>query len=97
MVHVYSGILLSHKMKQNNAACKDVDGPRDCHPERDKWIYTITYTWNIEKMVWINLWINLKESQMQKTNMFTEEGRMGAVRRTVRLSETYIHYSVQNR
>ena len=55
MVQVYNGILLSHKMKWNNVTCNDVDGPRDCHPERDKLIYNITYTCNIEKKVYINL------------------------------------------
>ena len=33
VVHIYSGILLSHKKEQNNATCSNVDGPRDCHTE----------------------------------------------------------------
>ena len=32
-VHIYNGILLSHKKEQNGVICKDVDGPRDCHTE----------------------------------------------------------------
>ena len=33
VVHIYNGILLSHKKEQNGVICKDVDGPRDCHTE----------------------------------------------------------------
>ena len=29
VVHVYNGILLSHKKEQNWIICRDVDGPRD--------------------------------------------------------------------
>ena len=29
VVHIYNGILLSHKKEQNNAICSDMDGPRD--------------------------------------------------------------------
>ena len=31
VVHVYDGILLSHKKEQNNAICSYVNGPRDYH------------------------------------------------------------------
>ena len=37
MAHIYSGILLSYKMKQNGVICSKVDGPRDCHTEWSKW------------------------------------------------------------
>ena len=33
VVHIYTGILFSHKKKQNHAICRDVDGPRDCYTE----------------------------------------------------------------
>ena len=33
VVHIYNGILLSHKKEQNNAICSNMDGPRDCHTE----------------------------------------------------------------
>ena len=55
VVHIYNGILLSHKKEQNSAICRDVDGPRDCHTEsskseREKQIsYNIEYMWNVEK------------------------------------------------
>ena len=32
-VHVYNGILLSHKKEQNNAIYSNMDGPRDRHSE----------------------------------------------------------------
>ena len=31
VAHIYNGLLLSHKKKQNWVICSDVDGPRDCH------------------------------------------------------------------
>ena len=33
MVHVYNGILLSHKKDRNWAICRDVDGPTVCQSE----------------------------------------------------------------
>ena len=32
-VHTYNGILLSHEKEQNNAICRNMDGPRDSHTE----------------------------------------------------------------
>ena len=55
VVHIYNGILLSHKKEQNNAICSNMDGPRDCHTEwsksdRERQIsYVIAYTWNLKK------------------------------------------------
>ena len=42
VVHLYSGMLLSHKIEWNNAICSNMDGPRDYHtkwskPEKDKY------------------------------------------------------------
>ena len=31
VVHIYNGILLSHKKEQNNAICSNIDGTRDSH------------------------------------------------------------------
>jgi len=33
VVHIFNGILLSHKKEQNCAICRDMDGPRDYHAE----------------------------------------------------------------
>ena len=55
MAHIYNGILLSHKKKQNWVICSEVDGPKVCHTEwskseREKQIpYANTYTWNLKK------------------------------------------------
>ena len=55
VVHIYNGILLSHKKELNNVICINMDGPRDCHTEwsmSDTEIqisYDITYIWNLEK------------------------------------------------
>ena len=55
MVHIYNGILLSHKKERNYAICRGVDGPRDSHTEwseserRTNAVYNIAYVWNIEK------------------------------------------------
>ena len=32
-VHIYSGILLSHKIEQNNAICNNMNGPGDCQTD----------------------------------------------------------------
>ena len=36
VLHIYNGILLSHKREQNWVICRDVDGSRDCHTECSK-------------------------------------------------------------
>ena len=33
VVHIYNGILLSHKKERNWVICRDVDGPRDFYTE----------------------------------------------------------------
>ena len=33
VVHIYNGILLSHKKEQNWVICRDMDGPRDLQSE----------------------------------------------------------------
>ena len=55
VVHIYNGILLSHKKRMNNAICSNMDGPRDYHAkwsksDRGRQIsYNITYKWNLKK------------------------------------------------
>ena len=36
VVHIYNGILFSQRKEQNNAICRDMDEPRDCHTEWSK-------------------------------------------------------------
>ena len=51
VVHVYNGILLSHRKEQNNAIYRNMDATRDYHTkwsqsERERQIpYDITYMW----------------------------------------------------
>ena len=52
VIHIYNGILLSHKKEWNDATCSNMDEPRDCHTkgslsqtEKDK--HDITYMWNL--------------------------------------------------
>ena len=33
VVHIYNGILFSHKKQQNNAICSNMYGPRNGHTE----------------------------------------------------------------
>ena len=54
VVHIYNGILLSHKKEWTNAICSNMDGFRDYHTkwsksERETQIpYDITYMWNLK-------------------------------------------------
>ena len=34
VVHIYNGILFSHKKEKDCAICRDLDEPRDCHRVR---------------------------------------------------------------
>ena len=43
MVHIYNGILLSHKKEQNWIIYRDTDGPRDYHFEWSKSEEQISY------------------------------------------------------
>ena len=55
VVHIYNGILFSHKKEWNNAICSNMDGPRDGHTkwsksDRERQIsYDIAYMWNLKK------------------------------------------------
>ena len=65
VVHMYNGILLSHKKEWKWVICGDVEGPRDCQTEwskseREKQIlyidekqilYIDAHTWNLNKLV----------------------------------------------
>ena len=54
VVHIYNGILLSHKKEQNNAICSNMDATRDYHTKCSKSeserqiLYDITYLWNLK-------------------------------------------------
>ena len=55
VVHIYNGLLLSHKKERNCVICSQVDGPRICQSEvsqkKEKHIsYINAYIWNLEKL-----------------------------------------------
>ena len=64
MVHIYNGILLSHKKEWNNAICNDMDGPRDCHSD---WNKSDTKT----NIIWYHLYVQSKK--IIQINLFTKE------------------------
>ena len=81
-IHIYNGILLSHKKWWNNAICSDMDGPWDCPTEwiksdRERQIsYDITYMWNLKKKGKSKLILKTEiVSQMQKTNSWLPRGK----------------------
>ena len=52
MVHIYNGILLSHRKEWNNAIFSNMDATREYHTkwtksERERQIPYITYMWNL--------------------------------------------------
>ena len=84
MVHIYNGILLSHKKEQNWVICRDVDGPRDCHTEwskseREKQIlYINAYMWNLEKWCrWTGLQGRNRDTDVENKGMDTKGGKVG--------------------
>ena len=51
VVHIYDGILLSHKKEQNNAICSNTDATRDYHTkgsesEKDKY-HKLSLKWGL--------------------------------------------------
>ena len=54
-VHMYSGIVLSHKKEWSKAICSNMDRPRDYRTKQSKLkkerqiLYDIAYTWNLKK------------------------------------------------
>ena len=54
VVHIYNGIVLSHKKEWNNAICSNMNGSRDYHTKWSKsdrerqTSYDIAYKWNLK-------------------------------------------------
>ena len=81
VVHIYNGILLSHKKEWNCAVFRDMDGPRGCHTEwskseREKQIlYINIYIWNLEKWYrWTYLQSRNRDSDVENQHMDTKGG-----------------------
>ena len=54
MVCIYKGYYSAIKKEWNNAICRNMDGPRDCHTmwsqtEKRQTLYNITYMWKQKK------------------------------------------------
>ena len=84
VVHIYNGILLSHKKEQNWDICRNADGPWDCHTEwsmseREKQISCINaYTWNLEKCYRLTgLQGRNRDTDVENKHMDTKGGKSG--------------------
>ena len=77
-LHMYNGLLLSHKKEWDNAIGSNLDGPRHDHT---KWRCDITYMWNLK--------YDTNEFYLQNRNWLTDtenrpvvavgEGRIGSL------------------
>ena len=83
VVHIYNGILLSHKKEQNWVICRDVDGSRVCHTEwskseGEKQISNInTDMWNLEKWYrWTGLQGRNWDTDVENKRMDTKGGKL---------------------
>ena len=63
VVHIYSGILVSHK-KERNAICSNMDATRDYHTQKEKDKYHMVYRLYVEskKMIQMNLLTKQKQT-----------------------------------
>ena len=82
VVHIYNGIVLSHKKEQNWVICKDVDGSRDCHTEWSKSegekqiLYINAHMWNLEKWYrWTGLQGRNWDTDVENKRMETKRGK----------------------
>ena len=69
VVHIYNGILLSHKREGNNAICSNTDGFRDYHTKLSKSDRKISIIW-----YHLHMEFNLKRDTNEliyKTNRLT--------------------------
>ena len=82
-VHIYNGILLSHKKEWNNAICSNIDGPRDYHIkwsqlDRERQIpYDITYMWNLKKWYKLTYLQNRNKPTDIENKLMVTKGEVG--------------------
>ena len=100
VVHIYNGILLSHKKVRNWVICRDVDGSRDCHTEWSQKVKNkyriLTHMWNLEKWYrWTDLQGRNRDTDVENKRMDTKGGKWRGVVVVVgwigRLGLTYIY------
>ena len=70
VVHIYHGILLSHKKEWNNAICCNIDGHRECHTEWSKSDREGEISWYPLYMESKKKWY--KETCLQNRNRLTD-------------------------
>ena len=63
VVHIYNGILLSHKKEWNNAICSNMDAPQDYHT---KWSKS-----EKANIIWYHLYVESKK--MIQMNLITKQ------------------------
>ena len=104
VVHIYNGILLSHKKEWNNAICSNMDGPRDyctkwSKSDRERQIsYDITYMWNLKKWYrWTYLQNRNRFTDFKNKLMVTKGERLDGEGKIRSLGLTYTHYYMKNR
>ena len=81
-VHIYNGILLSHKKEHIWVTSNEDDEPRAYYTERGKTereiSYSNAYIMNLEKMYWrINLQGSNRETDIENRLLDMGEGRRG--------------------
>ena len=91
VVHLYNGIVLSHKKERNWVIYRDMVGSRDCHTEWSKSegekqiSYIKAYIWNLEKWYrWTGLQGRNRDTDVENKHMDTkgrkpQEGGDGGV------------------
>ena len=102
VVHIYNGILVSHKKEWNTAIFSNMDGPRDDHTkwsksERERQIpYDITHMWNlILKMIQMNLFTKLKQTHRHRKKPYGYQRGKGVGDGYIRdLGLTDTHYYI---
>ena len=83
VVHIYNGILYSHKKEPIWVLCRDVDGPRIYltewnKSERDKKMYINALMWNLEKCYqWTYLQGRNRDADVENRYVDMERGKEG--------------------
>ena len=72
VVHIYHGILLSHKKEWNNAICSNMDGPRDYHTKWNKSERERQIPYDI---IYVESKISHKSTYLQNRNRLTDRER----------------------
>ena len=94
VLHIYNGILLSHKKEWNSAICSNVDEPRDYHDKSDKEKHhMLSLVCGILKNDTNELIYKTEiDSQISKTNLWLAKGKWGGGKTgSLGLTNTYYY------